>query len=95
MDYKECIEINEQALNKINIKNFLVQGEDIRSIMKTIEEYPLDDEVINFMLNYPDIFGNPPNILDFMLDYEFLNYCKRRYPEINWGYELTERYWVL
>lgn len=95
MDYKKSIEICEKALDKINIKDFLIQGEDIRSITKAIEAYPVNDEVINFMSNYPDIFGDPPNILNFMLDYEFLNYCKRRYPEINWGYELAERYWVL
>jgi hypothetical protein len=25
---------------------------------------------------------------------EFMEYCKKRYPEVKWGYEFIERYWV-
>lgn len=47
------------------------------------------------MKDHPDIFGKPPELFNFMLDYEFLKYCSKKYPEIHWGHENIERYWVI
>lgn len=99
-NYTESIEICEKALNLIDIKNFLLHGKDLNEIIQDIENYyedPLSDcpwEVEYFIKEYPEIFGNPPELFNYMTDDEFLEYCKKRYPEVRWGYEYIERYWV-
>ena len=50
--------------------------------------------VEEYMKQYPSVFDNPPDIFNYMSQDEFMEYCKKRYPEIKWGYEFIERYWV-
>lgn len=52
-------------------------------------------EIDNFMFNYPEIFGENYEIFNYMIDDEFINYCKKRYPNIHWQTEIIERHWVI
>ena len=98
--YTESIEICEKALDILNIKQFLLIGEEVYDIMHAIEDYIEDGDgedvwkVEYFMKEYPEVFYNPPELFNYMTEDEFLEYCKKRYPEIHWGYECIERYWV-
>lgn len=99
-NYTESIEICEKALDILDIKQFLLIGEEVYDIMHAIEDYVDDGDgediwkVELFMKKYPEIFANPPALFNYMTEDEFLEYCKKRYPEIHWGYECIERYWV-
>ena len=99
-NYFKNIEITEEALNMLDIKNFLQQGVDLYDIIWDIRDYIDDGDgedvwaVENYMKQYPRVFGSPPDIFNYMANDEFLDYCKHRYPEIRWGYECIERYWV-
>lgn len=99
--YAKSIDICEKALDMLDVKKFLIQGKEVRNIMWAIEEYydnPLSidtDEIECFMKEYPEVFGeNNPEIFNYMTEDEFLNYCRKRYPEIHWNYEFIERHWV-
>ena len=46
------------------------------------------------MKKYPQIFGNPPEIFNYIGQDEFIEYCIKRYPEVRWGHEVIERFWV-
>ena len=99
--YKETIEITEKALDILDIKKFLIKDKDPHEIMNDIDDYIEDGDgedvwkVEYFMKEYPEIFGDPWfSIFNYMDDDEFITYCKKRYPEIHWGHEFIERYWV-
>lgn len=99
-DYKQGIIITEQALDLLDIKQFLLHGKEVYEVMHMIEDYIGDGdgrdiwEVEKFMNDYPQIFGSPPDIFNCMTHDEFMEYCQKRYPEITWVYEYIERYWV-
>ena len=101
--YEQAIDICEKALDLLDIKEFLISKEEVRNIMIDIEDY-LDTrryfyydtrEIDNFMSNYPEIFGENYEIFNYMTDDEFIDYCKKRYPNIRWGNEVIERHWVI
>lgn len=98
--YLTSIEITEKALDILNIKQFLVKDKELNSIMDDIRYYiEIGNEqdaqkVENYLKQYPSIFSNEPDIFNYMADDEFMEYCQKRYPEIHWGYEFIERYWV-
>ena len=101
--YHKSIEICEQALDMLDVKYFLQSGKSVNSIMDELEAYIYNfvaenedaNKVFSFMLEYPEIFcDDPPELFNYMTDDEFLNYCKKRFPEIKWMYECIERYWV-
>ena len=100
-NYEQSIQICEEALDLMNVKNFLEDNEEVKIIMNNIEEsynaYPhCSKNVTNFMLQYPEIFGkDDPQLFNYMNQDEFINYCEKRYPNIHWGYETIERYWVI
>ena len=100
--YVESIEICEKALDLLNVRKFLIKDKSPHEIMWDIEEYYNDpmsigtDEIEYFMKEYPEVFGKDnPEIFNYMTDDEFLNYCEKRFPDIRWGYEYVERYWVI
>lgn len=94
--YKDSINITQQALDLIDIKKFLISGKDISDIKYDIRFYIhiSEDKVKNFMSQYSDIFGIDLDIFNYIGDDEFISYCKKRYPDIYWGEEIIERYWV-
>ena len=100
-NYVESIEICEKALDLIDVRKFLIKDKSPHEIMCDIEEYynspmSIDTyEIEYFMKEYPEIFGEEnPLIFNYMNDDEFLNYCEKRFPDIRWGFEYVERYWV-
>lgn len=105
MDYKKAISITEEALNLIDLRSFLIRGRDLGDIYNLISGYIADpynneaNSVKEFMVYYPEVFEssafNGYDIFNYMAEDEFLKYCKKRYPEIHWGSEVVERYWVL
>ena len=46
------------------------------------------------MKQYPEVFSENAELFNYMTDYEFIEYCKKRYPEVIWASEFIERYWV-
>lgn len=98
--YEQCINITNQALDLLNVKQFLKKDTEIRDVRWAIEDYIDDGDgedvwaVEKFMEQYPQVFGNPPDIFNYMGDDELIEYCIKRYPEIRWGHEVIERFWV-
>lgn len=99
MKYREQIELTEQALDLLNIKAFLIHGEELEDIYKAIQWYIDDNDteevhkVRRFMDGYDDFFHG--DIFNWMTSDEFIEYCIKRYPEIRWGHEIVERFWVI
>lgn len=101
--YEQAIDICEKALDLLDIKKFLISEEEVRNIMVDIEDYINTcrylaynvEEIDSFMSNYPEIFGQNYEIFNYMTDDEFIDYCKKRYPNIHWGNEVIERHWVI
>jgi hypothetical protein len=98
--YIQSIAITERALDLINVRKFLHKGLEPYTIMRDIEddmiEYPNEyQEVINYMQTCPEVFSNPPEIFSYMTDDEFMRYCESRFPDIQWGHEIIEKYWVI
>lgn len=98
--YLTCLEITEKALDMLDIKKFLQKNIELYDIFWNIKDYIEDGDgqdvwnVEEYMKQYPSVFDNPPDIFNYMSQDEFMEYCKKRYPEIKWGYEFIERYWV-
>lgn len=98
--YEDSIKISQQALDLIDIKKFLISGKEICEVIYNIEDYfeNSDEEEIQklkyFMKDYPDIFGKTLELFNYIDDDEFISYCRKRYPDIYWGEEIIERYWV-
>jgi hypothetical protein len=95
--YEDSIKISQQALDLIDVKKFLISGKDISDIKYDIRFYIYisEDKVKNFISQYSDIFGIDLDIFNYIEDDEFINYCKKRYPDICWGNEIIERHWVI
>lgn len=97
MKYEEMIAITEQALDLFPVKQFLNCDKDVETIMSNIEY-----EVKNRLDNYPALksfmFNNRSffdrDIFNLMLDFEFIRYCEKRFPEVHWDHEIVEKYWV-
>lgn len=100
--YAESIEICEKVLDMIPIQTYLGLGLEPNDIMWDIEcdlHAGIKDgrtlPIYIYMLDYPEIFGDdPPELFNYMTDVEFMTYCQKRFPEIKWGHETIERYWV-
>lgn len=99
-NYRESIKICEQALDYLDVKKFLRHGCEPNDIMTNLEEYVNahhEDDAIRayyFMKQYPEVFSENAELFNYMTDYEFIDYCKKRYPEVIWASEFIERYWV-
>ena len=96
--YEDSIKISQQALDLIDIKKFLISGKNISDIEYDILFYihtSENEEVKNFMLQYSDVFGVDLDIFNHIDNAEFMDYCKKRYPDIYWGNEIIERHWVI
>ena len=99
-DYEKAIEITEQLLDMIQVDNWLLPNyheKDIHDIMWDIED---DIEIIrdvyeikNFMDEHEDVFEGM--IFNWMGTDEFLQYCKKRYPQIKWRTEIIERTYIV
>ena len=101
-NYNECIEICEKALDLIDVKQFLIDGKEPSDIIYDIEEHyvdPISDDTYMleyYMKEYPEIFGEEdPMPFNYMTSDEFIEYCEKRYPDIHWGHEFIEKYWVI
>lgn len=99
-NYTESIEICEKALDLLNVKQFLKKDAEPHDILWAIEDYINDGNreevwvIEEFIKKYPQIFGNPPEIFNYIGEDEFIEYCIKRYPEVRWGHEVIERFWV-
>lgn len=98
MDYKELLQIEYDALDLLPIKDFLKKDMEISEIRYAIEEM-LNSEIKaerlefwNYMDDHEDFFKG--DIFNWMDEDEFLQYCENRFPDIHWGHEIVERYWV-
>ena len=94
------ISLSKQALDIYGkVRNFLDRGAEVDDIMNIIEEdidtQPKEEnkELWDFMNNHKAVFQN--DIFNCMTEYEFIDYCRERYPDINWGQEVVERYWIM
>ena len=100
-NYKESIEITEKALDLLNVKRFLKKDKTSSEIMQDIEDYYCNQSNIDtymveyYMKEYPEIFGNPIDIFNYMTEDEFLSYCQKKYPKVVWGNEIIERNWII
>lgn len=98
--YEQCTKITYQALDLLNVKQFLKKDTEPRDILWAIEDYIDDGDgeevwaIEEFMKKYPQVFGNPPEIFNYIGQDEFIEYCIKRYPEVRWGHEVIERFWV-
>ena len=96
--YVGSLKICEQALDMIDIEKYLINSSEPLNIMKNIEndiqkEHP--ENLFNFMEQYKEIFDKSLKLFNYMTDLEFVNYCKKRYPNIKWGHQFVERFWVI
>lgn len=98
--YEKEISLSKQALDIYGkVRNFLDRGAEVDDIMDIIEEdidtHPKEEnkELWDFMNNHKAVFQN--DIFNCMTEYEFIDYCRERYPDINWGQEVVERYWIM
>ena len=100
LTYKEFIEISYQALDLYpNIKDFLQKDLDLYNIRDNIErdleEHPENKtELINYMTEHEDVFGDVPWLFNAIDGYEFMEYCKKRFPDIIWRCEFIEKDWI-
>lgn len=98
MTYREIKEKSYKALDLYpDLKSFLQKDLEAYDIMNNLEEdienNPNNKEqLIKYMQEEKNFFNN--DIFNWITEDEFINYCKERFPEITWGYELIERYWV-
>lgn len=98
MTYREIKEKTYKALDLYSdLKSFLQKDLEAYDIMNNlredIENNPNNKEqLIKYMQEEKNFFNN--DIFNWITEDEFINYCKERFPEITWGYELIERYWV-
>lgn len=101
-NYNDSIAICETALDMLPICDYLEIGASINEIMDNIEAdieaRAAEPQMMNlylYMLDYPEIFyDDPPELFNYMTESEFLMYCQKRFPQIKWGHEIIENYWV-
>ena len=97
-DYKKAIALSYQALDLIpDLKKFFIPNQTVEYIMDEIEDaiylYAYAGKPVEkFLQEHHDVFKGM--IFNWLNTYEFLDYCKKRYPEIKWGSEVIERFWV-
>ena len=100
--YKETMDTTAEALDLLDIKSFLQKDLELYSIMMDIQDYidySYKEDAIavqNFMKQKYPMFGEylETEIFNWMTGDEFIDYCKKRYPEVKWGYQNIEKYWV-
>lgn len=98
MTYREIKEKSYKALDLYpDLKSFLQKDLEVYDIMNAIsddiETNPYNKkELIDYMEQEKKFFCQ--DIFNWMSADEFIDYCKERFSEIIWGYELIERYWV-
>lgn len=97
--YEESMELTKQALDKLDIKRFLRQGREVFDIVSDIEHYLIIEsredleEFWNYLDLHEDFFKG--EVFNFMTDYEFMEYCEQRYPDIHWQEEIIEKHYVM
>ena len=97
--YEESMELTKQALDKLDIKRFLRQGREVFDIVSDIEHYLIIEsredleEFWDYLDLHEDFFKG--EVFNFMTDYEFMEYCEKRYPDIHWQEEIIEKHYVM
>ncbi len=99
ISYEDAINISYQLLDLIDVRSYITSaGIEVETIMRNIEGdyFPgannCNQEALEFMEQHLDYFeGYVFNLID---EYEFIQYCKDRYPKILWGQEIIERNYV-
>lgn len=97
--YKESMELTKQALDMLDIKRFLRQGREVFDIVSDIEHYLIIEsredleEFWDYLDLHEDFFKG--EVFNFMTDYEFMEYCEQRYPDIHWQEEIIEKHYVM
>ena len=96
--YEEILSISYGALDLIpDLKKFFIRSNTIDYIMDDIEDAIYlhayaGQPVEKYLEEHQDFFKGM--IFNWLGTDEFLRYCKKRFPEIKWGYEVIERIWV-
>lgn len=97
--YEKSMELTKQALDKLDIKQFLRQGREVFDIVSDIEHYLIIEsredleEFWDYLDLHEDFFKG--EVFNFMTDYEFMEYCEQRYPDIHWQEEIIEKHYVM
>lgn len=97
--YEESIRLTEQALDLLDIKQFLRQGREVFDIVSDIEHYLIIEsredleEFWDYLDLHEDFFKG--EVFNYMTDYEFMEYCRKRYPDIRWQEEIIEKHYVM
>lgn len=98
--YEKEISLSKQALDIYGkVENFLLPSSELYDIMEEIEDdinmRPKEEykELWDFMKEHYEVFHD--DIFNCMSHYEFLDYCKERYPDKRWQEEVIERHWVI
>lgn len=96
--YKETLELSYKALDLIpDLKKFFIPDQTVEYIMDEIEDAIYlhayaGQPVEQFLEKHYDVFKGM--IFNWIDTWEFLEYIRNRYPEVQWGHEVIERYWI-
>ena len=94
--YKTDLEITKQLLDLIDIEIYLKPEKDIHDIMNSIEWdcylFENNQEAKQFFEEHSSVFQD--FIFNVMDHDEFLDYCKKRYPQYLWHTEVIERNYI-
>lgn len=97
-NYKKIKELNYKALDLYpNLKSFLQKDLEVYDIMNAISnDIEINSynkkELIDYMEQEKEFFCY--DIFNWMSADEFIDYCREKFPDIQWGSEIIERYWV-
>ena len=95
--YTQGLDLSYQALDLFPVKDFLEQDRTLTEVINIINQELMVNantyqKLWNFLEAYEDHFQG--NIFNYMTDYEFLVYCQKHFPDIKWGHEIVDKYWV-
>lgn len=96
--YKEKLQLSYEALDLIpDLKKFFIPNQTIEYTMDEIEDAIYlhayaGQPVEKFLKEHYDVFKGM--IFNWLDTYEFLDYAQKRFPEILWGHEVIEQYWI-
>ena len=57
-----------------------------------IEPIEINKEFWNFFNKHSNFFKG--DIFNWITEDEFIDYCRQRFPDIKWGHETIEKYWI-
>ena len=98
MTYQETIQKTYKLLDMIDIKSYCNYDLDVQQVMRRIEgdyynaSQSADPKVLKYMEENVDFFQW--YVFNWIDEFEFIEYCKVRYPEIKWRTEVIEKTYI-